>query len=134
MAEIESRLELSSAYVSGIRSALLEAVTDLRFSADASRDRLARSVLGALAELENRPERAESLTLFESGQSFLKVSYSGEADGNCELTLSADVLGILHEAVEHVRTSLMEFELPIRVRLTRDDVNRLSRDLLGLRT
>lgn len=125
MAEVEDNLELSSAELSGIKNALREAVTDLRFSDEALRDQMARRLLTVLGELANSPARSEPLMLLEAGPSHLYVRHASGPNGNYVLTLSTDIVDVLRNSIEHVLSSLLDFEMPIRIRLTQAGLTRL---------
>jgi hypothetical protein len=122
-------LELSFKFLSGLRNALLEAITDLSYLGSAAREDLARHLLACLDQFRNDAAGSDSPIFWEYEHSRLSIRQVSEHRNQYNLSMSADLIEIACQAIEHVRGSLLEFEIPIRLRMTPQGLGLVSSEL-----
>jgi hypothetical protein len=108
----------------GLRYALLEAITDLIYAGSAERQDLARHALTYMSQVVHDPG-----SLPESQTGVLSIRSASVDSSDLVLEATREVLGMLANAVDHVQGSLLEFEIPIRVKLDPVELAGLGRML-----
>jgi len=96
----------------GLRNALLEAITDLIYADSAELEDLARHALAYMTEVIHDPR---SVSKSQTGA--LSIRPASEDGNDLVLEATRELLGMLAKAVDHVQRSLLEFEIPIRIKL-----------------
>jgi len=105
-------LRLTPRLLVGLRNALLEAITDLIYADSAELEDLARHALGYMNEVI-RDSRSAS----EPQTGTLGIGLASGEGNDLVLRATRELLGMLAKAVDHVQASLLEFEIPIRIKL-----------------
>lgn len=117
-------LSITPRLLVGLRNAFLEAITDLIYVDSAELEELARHALAYMSEVIRDPRSASEL---QTSTFSIRLA---SVDGN-DLVLEAtrELLGMLAKAVDHVQGSLLEFEIPIRIKLDSEELVDLGRML-----
>ena len=114
-------LSITPRLLCGLRNCLLEGITDLVYADSTDLEGSARHALAYMTEVIHDPRSASGLE--SEAFSIRLASVDGEG---FILEATRELLGMLAAAIYHVRSSLLEFEIPIRVKLEPDDLMSLS--------
>lgn len=105
-------LSITPRMLVGLRNALLEAITDLIYTDSVELEDLARRALAYMTKAIRDPRSA-----LELQTSALTIRETSVDSDDLVLEATRELLGVLAKAVNHVQRSLLEFEIPIRIKL-----------------
>jgi hypothetical protein len=108
----------------GLRNALLEAITDLIYTDSVELEDLARCALAYMTKIIRDPRSA-----FELQTSALSIRETSVEGNDLVLEATRELFRVLAKAVNHVQGSLLEFEIPIRIKLELVELVALGRML-----
>jgi hypothetical protein len=116
-------LQLSRRQLTGLRHALLEAVTDLVFT-DAEAQ--AEQLRSWLAEVTADDEGAGEDPVWEDPLTGARARLSTVGDGRYQLFLPPAVLDVAIRAIDHVNVTVFDFEIPMRLRVDAAELAELT--------
>ena len=105
-------LSITPRMLVGLRNAVLEAITDLIYADSSKLEGLAHHALAYMTKIIRDPTSAQELQTSTFGVQLASVDPNGLV-----LKATRELLGVLAKAVDHVQVSLLEFEMPIRIKL-----------------
>lgn len=117
-------LSITPRVLVGLRNALLEAITDLIYTNSVELEDLARRELAYMTKVIRDHRSA-----FELQTSALSIHETSVEGNDLVLEATRELLGALAKAVNHVQGSLLEFEIPIRIKLESVELVGLGRIL-----
>ena len=104
-------LSITPRMLVGLRNVLLEAITDLIYTDSGELEDLARRAFAYMTKVIRDPRSAPEQT------SALSIRVASVDDNDLVLEATRELFGVLAKAVNHVQASLLEFEIPIRIKL-----------------
>jgi hypothetical protein len=129
MTEPGSPIEISGAHLMVLRQALLEVATGtasaVRPPSDAARS---NAVLAWLIQATGTSEQ-DQWTLTWDAAATATIRRLDDAGGRFVLSASQDVMTYLARALRDVRSELLDFEVPIRLRAPVEQVDEIQRRL-----
>ena len=119
-----SELSITRRLLVGLRNVMLEAITDLVYADSAEQEQLARQAFAYMTAVIHHPESTS-----EPQAGVLSIRLASADGDDFVLEATRELLGMLARAVDHVQRNLLEFELPIRVKLDSTELAALWRML-----